>query len=133
MDKMDKRDLIIFKEKYDEEQYALGGIRNFKDLTVSGLQELLDNRFIDLDEAQNDGLTIQQFLDFVKDCDLYNVKFLGYAVSQKRADCRVTIDGMHAMTDLNEDEFLERAAKYTERADLFEYSVERSDVLIWFD
>lgn len=130
---MDKRDLIIFKEKYNEEQYCLGGIRNFKDLTLNGLQELLDNGFIDLDEAQNDGLTVQQFLDFVKDCELDKVKFLGYAVSKDRPDCRVTIDGMHAITNLDKEEFLDKSTKYREHADMFEYSLERSDVLIWFD
>lgn len=129
---MDKRDLIIFKEKYDENKY-LGGIRRFRSLSLGDLKELIDNKFIDLDERQNDGLTVQEFLDFISECDLYRVNFIGYAVSQKRTDCRVTIEGLEATTGLNEGEFLEKSNKYTKKADLFEYNSETSDVFIWFD
>jgi len=67
-------------------------IRVFRHLTLEKLQVLIDEDFIELDEAQNDGPRVFDFLSFLRSYP--TAKCCGYAVGHKRPDYRVTINGI---------------------------------------
>lgn len=88
---LDVRDTILFGIPYDEHNYQPGGIAKFL-VPACKIQQLVDDGLLDLTECQNDGPTIEEFLDYVSHHP--NSEFLlgGYAVQASREDERVTID-----------------------------------------
>lgn len=85
-----QRDEIIFGA-YEPKKY-LGGIRKFEGLRLETLKELSDLGHLNLFDAQNDGPTIQKFMDFMEKYPGY--KAMGYVVSKDRGDYRLTVDGI---------------------------------------
>jgi len=69
-----------------------GGVERYRGLTLNKLRELIDNRFVDLDERQNNSPTIAEFYEFMK--DHLEVKAHGYVVDASRDDYRVSIEGL---------------------------------------
>lgn len=84
------RDILIFGG-YDEEKY-LGGVRYFS-TTPSLIKKLVELGFANPDERQNDSPSIQEFLDYVTG-EEDKVLFKCYAVSPRRSDYRVNIEGV---------------------------------------
>lgn len=86
-----KRDEILFGV-YNKDAYKYGGIRHFKNLDVDALKHLLDEGFIDPEEAQNDSPTTMEFYEFISAHPNFTAH--GYAVSPDRDDYRITLEGI---------------------------------------
>ena len=84
------RDIIIFGD-YDLNKYS-GGVRNFEDLTVDKLKQLLDQGFIKPTERQNCSPDTASILEFMEKYPSYLAH--GYTVTIKRSDYRVTLTGV---------------------------------------
>ena len=79
----------------------LGGCKSFKGLTLSQLNLLLEENFIDPEECQNSSPTtieFKEFLDRYPECTLH-----GYIVTPERSDYRVTIEGLEYCGDVPRD------------------------------
>lgn len=88
---VDKRDEILFGDKYDRDKYFCG-TRQFNDLDVDSLTKLVELRYIDLAEHQNESPTVAEILDFMQKHPLFQCH--GYAVELERSDYRVSIEGV---------------------------------------
>lgn len=126
-DNYNLREQIIFKESYDEQNYKYGGIRQFENITVDDLQKLIDNRFIDPKDRQNDSPSVRQMLNYGKKHE--NVTFNGYSVSPKRGDCRVSIDAIH-QEFVNDNDSVDFSNNFG-YAD--EFTVNKKNGRAWFD
>ena len=83
-----KRDEIIFGN-YDRKSYV-GGVRRFEDLSLEKLRQLVDLKFIDLEEYHNSSPTVREFIEFMEKYEEYNA--IGYTVSIDREDyCILTV------------------------------------------
>ncbi len=125
-----RRDEIIFGE-YDEKKY-LGGIRNFHcpRETIIGL---LNEGFIDPDECQNYSPFVKDFLEYTK--DLNNVEFECYAVSPKRDDYRVSIEGVTVVMHDTDFDNVSRLVETFHGADEFSFEHVQNDYYLhaWWD
>ena len=86
----EKRDKIIFGE-YDPDSY-IGGVRHFEGLTCDKLSDLLSQNFINpLEKKKNapDVVQIHQFIERYPDYTAH-----GFAISNRRYDYRVTLEGI---------------------------------------
>lgn len=88
----DLREQIIFGEMYNEDNYRFG-IRRFNTLTVDKLELLIEHGFIKLSDRQNYAPEVHEIIDFAHEHPGTEWIFEGYAVSIKRNDVRVSIDG----------------------------------------
>lgn len=77
---VNSRDIILFGEEFNSEEY-LGGIRHFDRLTLGDLKKLIENKFIELEECQNDSPTTEEILQFIEKYPDYTAH--GYAVSPR--------------------------------------------------
>lgn len=84
----EKRDKIIFGA-YEPSKY-FGGIRRFQRMSFDKVKELMNNNFIDPNDAQNSAPTASMFYSFLKKYPFYYVG--GYAVSSDRSDYRISFD-----------------------------------------
>ena len=84
------RDEIIFG-KYESKAYK-GGLRRFDNLSLEKLKKLVECKFIRLEECQNNSPSVREFIEFMEKYSGYTV--MGYAISVKRTDYRVTLDGI---------------------------------------
>lgn len=82
------RDEIIFG-KYNPERYG-GGIRSFSNMSLDTVKKLLELKFMDPEEQQNDSPTIEEIVEYAENMGGGYV-FGGYAVSVNRDDYRVDI------------------------------------------
>lgn len=126
---VDLRDQILFGTDFIENDYiSHGGIKRFSKLSVNGLQALIDNSFIDVNDCQNLAPTVQEFLDFARKYDDY--MFHGYAVAPYREDYRVSIEGIEKFTPMSskeeEKDFLDT---FAEADDLYHIG----HIYCWFD
>ena len=119
-----RRDEIIFG-KHDSSAY-LGGVRHFDDMTRETLHRLIDEGFVDVDTAQNDSPSIQDFLDFMDMHDGYVVG--GYVVSARRSDYRVSVDAITKTTKITEADDLKTFVEFARLADEF-----NTDGFAWWD
>lgn len=87
----DKRDTFfkIRKEEWDKPTKDYFG---FYDLDVEILKILLDEKFANPDEYQNEAPTIQKFYDFMVKHPEF--KAHGYATGGTRTDYRVSVEGV---------------------------------------
>lgn len=69
-----------------------GGVECFDGLTVEQLISLIELRFLDPEETQNESPTVAEFIKFM--CMWPSIKAHGYAVDGSRADYRITIEGL---------------------------------------
>ena len=87
-----ERDLIIFDEEIDWSKSS-GGIQSFK-IGLDKLEALFVKKFINPKDRQNASPTNKQFFEFMKKHDKYPLIAHGYAVSPRRNDYRVSIEGL---------------------------------------
>lgn len=115
-----KRDAIIFGE--ETEQEYLGGIERFEALPAEKAQQLLDENFMDEDDAQDESPTVAEFVAFAKKHPVFGLD--GYAVAEYRPDYRVSIEGISKITGkrLTDDDklALEQFAKHADELDIDE-------------
>lgn len=124
---MGKRDMIIFGERFNEEKY-LGGIRYFEDLKLEALDQLVKEGYLDVEDAQNAAPTAGEIIEFIRKYPDYTAH--GYAVSFRRDDCRVSLEGVaknFPATSINEFEDFMSLFK-----DADEIQVE-AQMYCWFD
>ena len=84
------RDKLIFG-KADKSRY-MGGCRRFSGVNYRTLCTLLEEKFIDPQEAQNNSPTTEEIMSFMKEYPDFTAH--GYVVSIDRDDYRVTIEGV---------------------------------------
>ena len=120
------RDELIFG-KYDESKYS-GGIRHFKDMSLSTLEKLVAQNFIDLDEQQNDSPTVQAILGFMRTYPDYTAH--GYTVSIEREDYRVSLEGVAKEREADTIEELKGFMNMFRFADDF---CTDNEMYCWFD
>lgn len=75
-----------------------GGIALFKGLTFKDLDKLLADHYLELDDVMDNGKSIQELYDFMKN---HRSSFTahGIAVSCNRDDYRIQIEGLEGKTD----------------------------------
>ena len=125
---VNSRDRILFKENFNPEMY-IGGVRHFRELSLDNLETLVKDKFIELDECQNDSPTTEEILEFVRKYPDYLVH--GYAVSPFREDYRVTLEGVEKDIPVSSKEELIDFTKLFQLAD--EFVVDKDYVYCWFD
>lgn len=121
-----ERDKIIFGE-YNEYQYS-GGVRHFRNLSLSSLEKLVALNFIDLDDQQNDCPTVQAILGFMRTYPDYTAH--GYAVSIERGDYRVSLEGVAKDREADTPEELKGFFELFRFAD--DFCIE-GEMYCWFD
>lgn len=119
------RDKIIFGE-YDPDAYA-GGIRNFEGMQLDTLKKLIEKNFIRAAERQNEAPTTAQILAFMERYPEYTAH--GYAVTSKRFDYRVTIEGVSKGNVADTVQELEDFTRLFGNADNFNTGI----MDCWFD
>ena len=150
------RDQIIFGEPYNGNvkpdfksksfddflklvnKYYSGGVRRFDELTIEKLKELIDKKFIDEEEQQNEGPTIKKFLAVaskIKENDSSaEIFFHGYAVSPDRDDYRVSIDAITVSTEnynIIVDKIYEPLREMCSNAD--DLDIDENELYAWWD
>jgi len=72
-----------------------GGICHFENLTLTMLNKLIENRFVDLDDKQNyNAPTIREYWELLKKYPDEPITLHGYIVSPERDDYRISIEGL---------------------------------------
>jgi len=118
----------VKNQGYHDENWYHGGLRHFNDMDYDTLQWMVDNRFADLEERQNDGPTIKSFLRYLKDRPNFSV--IGYVVDSSRNDYRLSVDGITA-TDLSVDDKEFFSTIFGRWAD--EYELNDESARAWWD
>lgn len=122
----EKRDKIIFGA-YEPTEYS-GGVRRFQRLSFDKVKELVDNNFIDFDDAQNLAPTASMFYSFLKKYPFYYVG--GYAVSPDRYDYRISFDELERSSNTDIIVTPEEDSDFYSFA---ENAEEEFDYACWFD
>ena len=124
---VNSRDTILFGEGFNSKEYP-GGVRHFNKLSLENLKELIENRFIELEECQNESPSTEEILHFMEKYPDYTTH--GYAVSPLREDYRVTLEGVEKDIPAESKEELEDFTKLFRLADEF---IIDSYMYCWFD
>lgn len=124
----ESRNEIIFGGKDTDSESWLGGTRNFESLDLEQLQALIRNNFINLEECQNCSPSVSDFLDFMKKYPA--VEAHGYAVSHKRDDYRVSLEGIRFDGNVTMDMLLD-FVHLCRHAD--EFSAVHDHLWAWWD
>lgn len=90
---LNRRDMLIFGTDYNETRYEVGGIAHFE-IPVNTLKDLLIEGLADPDDCQNSAPSIVEIYNWCAEHNLEDWYAHGYAVSSKRIDCRVSIEGI---------------------------------------
>lgn len=104
----------------------MGGVRDFTDVTLAQMEELISNNFIDLSRNHNNSPTAEQFVLFVRKHPEFT--FNGYVVTPDREDCRVTITGVDSNEKMDADTTKE-FVKLFMNADTFDID----PPTVWYD
>lgn len=123
-----KRNQIIFGDDNVDGENWLGGTRHFNNLSLQQLQELVTNKFIDLQDAQNCSPAVEDFLNFMKDHEEFSAH--GYAVSHKRDDYRVSLEGIEFKGDVSKN-LMKDFVHLCRHAD--EFVCEENELYAWWD
>lgn len=100
----------------------------FENVGLETLQRLVELKFLNPEETQNASPTAQEFMDFMSDFPQCSAH--GYAISRKRPDYRVTLEGLFCKAeDVTKDL---RSAFSEEFADADELDVDH-DLRCWWD
>ena len=102
-------------------------IFRFNGVTAETLQKLVDLKFADPYERQNESPTIAEFLDFLNGNPDFTAH--GYAVNVQRDDYRVSIEGVRANS--HDEQQILRFIQMFRMADEFE--IENGYQYAWFD
>jgi len=118
------RDLIIFDKLVEDN----GDIIRFEGLTLEKLDRLLDQKFADPEETQNDSPSTKEIYDFMKEHPGFTAH--GYVVSRKRNDYGISLEGVEYRGNYNKKVLL----KFL---DLFAYADELTTkdkyLRAWYD
>lgn len=121
------RDKIIFG-KYRPNIYEhSGGIQHFTNMSLATLRLLLDKHFIDPEDCQNLAPSVQQIYNFMLKYPQY--KAHGYAVSDKRDDYRVSLEGVIKGKKTDSPEEFQEFRELFKMADEFN----PNQMMVWFD
>ena len=92
LNKDDNRRQEIMGLEVDWDKQPCGGTAGYQDLDVEQLMTLIEEKFAEPEEAQNEAPTIQEIYDFMS----LHTDFVahGYIVSPNRSDYRVSIEGV---------------------------------------
>lgn len=104
-----------------------GGIEYFKNLDAATLSQMVEQGFADPESAQNCSPTVAEFLEFMEAHP--DFKAHGYAVSLKRDDYRVSIEGLQGKNIKRED--VDDFIQTFRFADDFEF--EGANCYCWYD
>ena len=85
---------------FTDQQGWPGHTRQFKGVPASVLKQLIDKKFLDPEEVQNDSPTTAKFLEFIEQHPQNIITVGGYTVPFHRNDYRVTITSI-AILDEN--------------------------------
>jgi hypothetical protein len=124
-----KRNQIIFGDDNVDGENWLGGCRHFSNLSLEQLEELVANKFIDLQDAQNCSPTVEDFLGFMKDHTEFTAH--GYAVSHNRDDYRVSLEGIEFDGRVTSDRSVQDFVYLCRHADEFVW--EDNKLYAWWD
>lgn len=129
-----ERDMILFGKELDwvdgnvpgGETFC--GHSRFEKLSLEKLKELRDKCFLYLDDQQNNAPTIEQFIEFME--KFPDVTAHGYAISPRRDDYRISIEGLEYTGRCGKAMQLE-FTKLCRKADVF--TATDSHIYCWFD
>jgi len=115
-----KRDKILWfnSDQGIEEGYD---IYHFSGVTLETLEKLVNENFMDVEERQNSSPSVKEFMEFMKD---HPDKFTahGYAISHKRQDYRVSIEGIQQTGKMTYKEMAD-FAEFAHGADEFKVKI----------
>ena len=126
------RDKYIFGE-YNINKYC-GGVRRFNCRRAT-LQHLVANNFGDEEECQNYSPSIKEFLDITEGFEEEDISFQCYAVSPKRDDYRITVEGVSIKIDDKDYDSLCSLVSHFRSADEFslEHGHDKLSIYAWWD
>lgn len=80
--------------------------------TLEQVQQLADEGFLDMDEAQHDSPTIRELLEWAKPRAPWNIDFEVYVIANSREDRRISIEGIQigSSSPAHQVEFMEQFA-----------------------
>jgi hypothetical protein len=104
-----------------------GDYERFPPLSAENLGWLIDEKYADPNECQNNSPSIQEFHDFMVKHPEY--KAIGYAIGLQRTDYRVSIEGLEGKAQ-DHKTFLEFVQEF-HQAD--EFDVDDSYQRCWYD
>ncbi len=130
---------IIFDKEYNENNKI--DCVHFFDLSFEKLKKLIELKFADPDDTQNDAPTIKQFYDLVNkhfeqhpEITEY-ISFHGYIIAETRSDYRVSIEGLKlnwfGLEDM--DEFVNGVIQLTHDADDFQLDIAKKELYCWYN
>ena len=103
-------------------------ITHFKGLALANLEKLLAEKFADPEEQQNDCPPISEIFEFMQRNPDFTAH--GYAVSIKRQDYRVSVEGVELDRPPTRDEIVDFVKTFRFADDL---DVEDNRLHCWFD
>ncbi|HEX6306398.1 MAG TPA: hypothetical protein VFZ76_19515 [Anaerolineales bacterium] len=92
-----RRDQILGLNSNIWEDDIFGKVVHLDSISLPVLESLLEEKFISLDERQNNSPTVEQFMNFMRKHPAALAR--GYAVSPYRRDYRITIVGLFVEHD----------------------------------
>lgn len=107
--------------------YDPGNYQSYNGLDVDTLKILIDEKFADPDETQNDSPSIQEFYDFLVEHPEFTAH--GYLIGLKRSDYRVSIEGLEGKP--NDSESYTDFILFNRLAD--EFDVDMDYCRSWWD
>lgn len=122
------RDEIVFGQVQDWSD-SMGGIKHFEQLTLGGLERLVKEGLIDLEEQQNDAPSVEEFLDFMRKYGVASAH--GYVVDNEREDRRVSIEGLMIAREYVTYEIFRDFVKLCRFAD--EFNDDDNGLYSWWD
>lgn len=120
------RDRVLFGNE-DATRLVVGGVKYFDSADVGTLKWLATNGFLSLGDCQNGSPPAGEFIKFMESHPSFVAN--GYAVSECRSDCRVSITGLSA-TNISKDDIVDFADKFS---DADEFSVAHGAAYCWYD
>ena len=128
----DLRDRLIFGRDYDDAAYTRGGICQFQNMSVVTAKQLLNCGFLSPEEKHNElEPSVREILNFIERHNPENWTLHGYAVSPKRQDVRVSIEGIRSIRPLSDEELTDFLSFFYTAADLI--AEEGAPVSCWYD
>lgn len=107
---------------------SMGGMQRFANMDVFTLQKLVDEGFVDLEDAQNSAPCVGDILKFMKAYPGFTCH--GYAVDPKREDYRISLEGV----EYNDMARMEQVVAF---AELFRFAddfvIQENRLYCWFD
>jgi hypothetical protein len=124
-----ERDKIIFGENRPN-WFECHNVVRFAQLSLPELEQLVDKKYIELHENQNNSPTTAEFLAFMRQFPATTAH--GYVVSPERIDERVTLEGLEVKATDVTPVLLRAFVSLCNGADEF-YCDDNGDLYAWWD